>query len=97
VFVGFAAQGTLARRIVDGAKRVSIYGDEIEVRASIHTIGGFSAHADQSELLAWHAKTGNPKTTYLVHGEERSMQALAQKITNSHVEMPELHQQYELQ
>jgi metallo-beta-lactamase family protein len=97
VFVGFAAQGTLARRIVDGAKRVSIYGEEIEVRASIHTIGGFSAHADQSELLAWHAKTGNPKTTYLVHGEERSMQALAQKIVNSHVEMPELHQQYELQ
>ena len=96
VFVGFAAHGTLARRIIDGAKRVSIFGDEIEVRASIHTIGGFSAHADQSELLAWHAKTGNPKTTYLVHGEERSMQALAQKIVNSHVEMPELHQQYEL-
>ena len=96
VFVGFAAHGTLARRIVDGAKRVSIFGDEIEVRASIHTIGGFSAHADQAELLAWHAKTGNPKTTYLVHGEERSMQALAHKITNSQVEMPGLHQQYEL-
>jgi metallo-beta-lactamase family protein len=96
VFVGFAAHGTLARRIVDGAKRVSIFGEEVDVRASIHTIGGFSAHADQSELLAWHAKTGNPKTTYLVHGEERSMQALARKIENSHVEMPELHQQYEL-
>jgi metallo-beta-lactamase family protein len=96
VFVGFAAHGTLARHIVDGAKRVLIYGEEVEVRASIHTIGGFSAHADQSELLAWHAKTGNPKTTYLVHGEEKSMQALAQKIDNSHVEMPELHQQYEL-
>jgi metallo-beta-lactamase family protein len=96
VFVGFAAHGTLARRIVDGAERVSIYGEEIEVRASIHTIGGFSAHADQAELLAWHAKTGNPKTTYLVHGEEKSMQALARKITNSQVEMPELHQQYEL-
>ena len=80
VFVGFAAHGTLARRIVDGAKRVSIFGEEVEVRASIHTIGGFSAHADQAELLAWHAKTGNPKTTYLVHGEERSMQALARKI-----------------
>jgi metallo-beta-lactamase family protein len=96
VFVGFAAHGTLARRIVDGAKRVSIYGEEVEVRASIHTIGGFSAHADQAELLAWHAKTGNPKTTYLVHGEEKSMQALAQKIANSQVKMPELHQQYEL-
>ena len=96
VFVGFAAQGTLARRIVDGAKRVSIYGEQIEVRASIHTIGGFSAHADQAELLAWHAKTGNPKTTYLVHGEEKSMQELAKKISNSSVEMPILHQQFEL-
>ena len=96
VFVGFAAHGTLARRIIDGAKRVSIFGEEIEVRASIHTIGGFSAHADQAELLAWHAHTGNPKTTYLVHGEEKSMQALAQKIGNSHVEMPKLHQQFDL-
>ena len=96
VFVGFAAQGTLARRIVDGAERVSIYGEQIEVRASIHTIGGFSAHADQAELLAWYAKTGNPKTTYLVHGEEKSMQALAKKISNSRVEMPILHQQFEL-
>ena len=96
VFVGFAAQGTLARQIVDGAKRVSIFGEKIDVRASVHTIGGFSAHADQAELLAWHAHTGNPRRTYLVHGEQRSMQALAQKITNSHVEMPALHQQYDL-
>jgi len=97
VFVGFAAQGTLARRIVDGAKRVSIFGEEINVNASIHTIGGFSAHADQAELLAWHAHTGTPKTTYLVHGEPKSMQALAQKISNSRVEMPTLHQQYNLE
>jgi metallo-beta-lactamase family protein len=96
VFVGFAAQGTLARRIVDGAKRVSIFGEKIDVRASVHTIGGFSAHADQAELLAWHAHTGNPQTTYLVHGEEKSMQALAQKIRNSEVQMPQLHQEFEL-
>ena len=96
VFVGFAAHGTLARRIVDGAKRVSIFGEEIEVRASVHTIGGFSAHADQADLLAWHGKTGNPKTTYLVHGEAGSMQALAQRISSGRVEMPELHQQFDL-
>jgi len=70
VFVGYAAQGTLARRIVDGAGRVRIYGEDIRVRAGIHTIGGFSAHADQAELLAWHQQTGNPKTTFLVHGRK---------------------------
>lgn len=96
VFVGFAAEGTLARRIIDGDKRVRIYGEDIAVRADIHTIGGFSAHADQAELLSWHQKTGNPKTTYLVHGEEESMQAFAKKLKNTHVEMPTLHQSYDL-
>lgn len=57
VFVGFAAHGTLARRIVDGAEYVKIFGEEIRVGASVHTIGGFSAHADQAELLAWHGST----------------------------------------
>ncbi len=96
VFVGFAAQGTLARRIIDGAKTVKIFGEEIPVRSSIHTIGGFSAHADQAELLAWHAKTGNPKRTFLVHGEERSMLKFADKLQNTTVEMPLLHQSFEL-
>ena len=96
VFVGYAARGTLARRIVDGAKRVRIFGEDIPVRASIHTIGGFSAHADQAELLAWHQQTGNPKTTFLVHGEEESMHAFAKKLKNTRVEMPVLHQVYTL-
>ena len=96
VFVGYAAQGTLARRIIDGAEQVSIYGEPIPVRASIHTIGGFSAHADQAELLAWHESTGNPKTTFLVHGEEKSMHVFAKKLKNTHVEMPVLHQTYDL-
>jgi metallo-beta-lactamase family protein len=96
VFVGFAAQGTLARTIIDGAKRVKIYGEEISVHASIHTIGGFSAHADQAELLAWHKHTGNPSKTFLVHGEEESMQVFARKLKNTHVEMPVLHQSYDL-
>ncbi|HEU4616775.1 MAG TPA: MBL fold metallo-hydrolase, partial [Gammaproteobacteria bacterium] len=56
VFVGYAAVGTPARKIIDGADAVSIFGEEIAVRASVHTINGFSAHADQSELLAWHVR-----------------------------------------
>ena len=97
VFVGYAARGTLARRIIDGAKRVRIFGEEIKVRASVYTIGGFSAHADQAELLAWHAHTGNPKRTFLVHGEEESMQAFAKKLSNTEVLMPTLNETYELE
>jgi metallo-beta-lactamase family protein len=96
IFVGFAAHGTLARRIIDGAERVRIFGEEIPVRADIYTIGGFSAHADQAELLSWHEKTGNPKTTFLVHGEEESMQAIAGMLNHTRVEMPEQDQVYEL-
>ncbi len=95
-FVGYAARGTLARRIIDGAKRVHIYGEEIPVRASIHTIGGFSAHADQAELLAWHAETNNPQTTFLVHGEADVMHTFAKKLKGTHVEIPALHQSYTL-
>ncbi|MBL1320932.1 MAG: MBL fold metallo-hydrolase [Methylophaga sp.] len=96
IFVGFAAQGTLARKIVDGAEWVSLYGEEIRVRASIHTIGGFSAHADQAELLSWHSKTGKPKRTFLVHGEEKSMKVFADKLENTDVIMPSLNDSYTL-
>jgi len=96
VFVGYAAQGTLARRIIDGAEQVRIFGEDIPVHAKIHTIGGFSAHADQAELLAWHQQTGNPTTTFLVHGEEKSMHAFAKLLKDSHVEMPALNQVYTL-
>ena len=96
VFVGFAARGTLARSIVDGAKTVSIFGDDYPVRAQIHTIGGFSAHAGQNELLGWHRKTGRPGITFLVHGEQDSMTAFSQLLGDARVEMPELHQAFEL-
>jgi len=96
IFVGYAARGTLARRIIDGAEKVRIFSEDIQVRASIHTIGGFSAHADQAELLAWHRQTGKPKTTFLVHGEENSMQAFAKKLKHTKVEMPTLGQEYTL-
>jgi len=96
VFVGFAAEGTLARQIIDGAQQVRIFGEEIPVRATIHTINGFSAHADQAELLAWHRQIGAPERTFLVHGEERTMQHFAELLQNTQVEMPLLGQSFTL-
>ncbi len=76
VFVGYAATGTLARQIIDGARSVHLFGDEIPVRAQVHTINGFSAHAGQSELLAWLRRCGRPRRVLLVHGDyARGMQA----------------------
>ena len=96
IFVGFAAHGTLGRKIIDGAETVKIFGEEITVRARIFTIGGFSAHADQQGLLDWHQKTGSSTTTYIVHGEEQAMEALAPQLSNTSVVMPELHQRFKL-
>jgi metallo-beta-lactamase family protein len=87
IFVGFAANGTLARRIIDGATEVSIFGEPVAVRARIHTINGFSAHADQAELLAWRASTKAART-FLVHGEEKSMARFGERLKDTKVEMP---------
>lgn len=95
VFVGYAAGGTLARQIIDGAKMVNVLGEQIPVRARIYTINGFSAHADQSELLAWHRQT-NAKRTFLVHGEEGTMQRFAAHLGDSQVDMPEQNEVFEL-
>jgi metallo-beta-lactamase family protein len=95
VFVGFAANGTLARTIIDGAKEVGIFGERVPVRAHIHTINGFSAHADQQQLLAWQRQVGAART-FLVHGEETAMRSFAGLLGNSRVEMPELNQVFEL-
>lgn len=99
VFVGFAAQGTLARRIVDGAKTVALFGEEILVRAKIYTINGFSAHADRDELLAWHRHSRAPRT-FLVHGEEEVMQKFAAELSlqspDTHIERPVVGQAFNL-
>lgn len=92
IFVGYAAHGTLARLIIDGAKRVRIFRTDIDVNADIYTIGGFSAHADQQELLYWHSLTGNPETTILVHGEEDSMDVFGNLLENTDVKKPALHE-----
>ncbi|WP_322628959.1 MBL fold metallo-hydrolase [Halothiobacillus sp.] len=88
VFVGFAAPGTLARILIDGAKRVKLFGEEIPVRAHLYTINGFSAHADQEELLAWHGAL-KPARTILVHGEEKAMRTFAGLLTDTQVSMPQ--------
>ncbi len=92
VFVGYAAVGTLARRIIDGQHEVRIFGEEIHVAARIYTIGGFSAHADRDGLLNWHRTTGEPESTFLVHGEDGPRQSLAAalKAQGRHVELPSL-------
>jgi metallo-beta-lactamase family protein len=95
IFVGFAAKGTLARQIIDGQNPVRIFGEDIPVRAKIHTINGFSAHADQAELLIWHEHTGAGRT-FLTHGEEATMQQFAARLVKTRVEMPQLHQVFEL-
>jgi metallo-beta-lactamase family protein len=95
IFVGYAARGTLARRIIDGAESVTLFGEEIAVRARIHTINGFSAHADQAELLRWQEET-HAERIFLVHGEPEVMQKFAARLPAGGVEMPLLHQQYSL-
>ena len=95
IFVGYAAAGTLARKIIDGAEVVEIFGEQVRVRAHVHTINGFSAHADQSELLVWHASAGRPRMTFLVHGDpERGMKGMAEALAkrNRPTLRPALHQ-----
>lgn len=95
IFIGFAAQGTLARRIIDGAERVELFGEEISVGARIDTINGFSAHADQQELAGWHRRIEGKQATFLVHGEKSAMDVLAPHLAGS-VEMPEPHAAFHL-
>jgi metallo-beta-lactamase family protein len=72
VMIGYQAEGTVGRRIVDGAKTVRLFGEEIAVKAHIHTLGGFSAHADQKGLLEWLSHFNNPQLEIIVnHGEEK--------------------------
>ena len=70
IFTGFQVRGTLGRLIVDGINKVRVLGEEIAVRAKVYTIGGFSAHADQKELLEWLASFKNKPEVFVVHGEE---------------------------
>ena len=81
VIAGFQAAGTLGRRLVDGARQVTLFRERIPVRARIHTIGGLSAHADQPALLNWLRGFRNPpRHTFVMHGEPSAASAFAAAI-----------------
>ena len=81
VIVGYQAGGTLGRMLVDGRKEVAMFGEKIEVKAQVHTLGGFSAHAGQKDLLAWFEAIAPSKPkVVLTHGEDEPRGALAKLI-----------------
>lgn len=81
IITGFQAAGTLGRRLVEGAKTATIFGQGVAVRADIHTIGGLSAHADQDGLLGWLAHFRRPpRRTFVVHGEAETAAAFAEAV-----------------
>lgn len=84
IFPGFQAGGTLGRLIVDGAAHVKMFGNIFAVKAQIHTLGGFSAHAGQSQLLEWAGHFTNHPRMYLVHGEPEALECLQQELKQAH-------------
>jgi len=80
LIVGFQARGTLGRSLVDGAKTVHLFGEDVPVRAQIHTVGGLSAHADQAGLAEWYGHFKKRPPVALVHGEPEAMDALAEHL-----------------
>jgi len=81
LFVGYQAQNSLGRRIVDGEPRVKIHGERIPLRAQVHTLGGFSAHAGQKDLLEWMSAIAPSKPRVIVtHGEDRPRNILAEQV-----------------
>lgn len=100
LFVGYQAEGTLGRRILDGEKTVRIHGEEIAVKADIARIDGFSAHADQKALVEWvKAFKQKPERIFLVHGEEAALTTLKRVIaseTGLEAEIPDWGEMYDI-
>ncbi len=85
LIVGFQAGGTLGRLLVEGAKTVKIFGEPIAVRAGVHTLGGFSAHAGQSDLLKWFsAMAGSKPRVVVCHGEDKAREVLSRLLRERH-------------
>ena len=82
VISGFQAQGTLGRSLVDGAKYIRLWGETVRVAATIHTVGGLSAHADQLALKNWYANFEQRPPVLLVHGETAGLESLAEILRN---------------
>jgi metallo-beta-lactamase family protein len=85
MIVGYQAFGTLGRQLVEGAESVKIFGEQVAVKARIHTLNGFSAHAGQTELLKWFSAVAPSKPRVaLTHGEARGREPLVELIHKSH-------------
>ncbi len=81
LIIGYCAEGTLGRRLYEGAERVKILGEEVPVRARVKAIGALSAHGDQDKLVRWAATAkGAPKKIYTIHGEPHAASALAHRL-----------------
>ncbi len=98
VFVGYQARSTLGRRLVEGEKYVRVAGEEVAVKAKIHTINGFSAHADRRDLLAWAGQFRTDPLFFITHGEHESSQALAETLRTKGIRsfVPERGREYNL-
>ncbi len=82
IFVGYQVEGTIGRRIVDGADFITVHGEKIAVKAKVFTINGFSAHGDQKDMLEWIDTFSGIETIYLIHGEEYQTKAFKDAIKN---------------
>lgn len=80
VFVGYQARGTLGRRLVEGARNIRLWGEAIRVQATVHTVGGLSAHADQDGLVHWYGAFRERPRVCLVHGEDQARAGLAARL-----------------
>lgn len=80
IIAGYQARGSLGRALVEGKKEIRIHGENIQVNARIHTVGGLSAHGDENDLLHWYQALGNAPPVWLVHGEPDAGAALAARL-----------------
>ncbi len=97
IFVGYQAEGTIGRQIVEGAKKVKIFNETVAVKLKVYTINGFSSHADRPQLLDWVRRAaGRDSQVVLVHGEKPVMEVFAPDVVRevgARVFMPELYEQ----
>jgi metallo-beta-lactamase family protein len=101
LFIGYQAEGTRGRALLEGSQKIKIHGREVPVKAQVEQVSGYSGHADYNEILAWlMGFNRKPKRTFLVHGERHASEALAEKIRGSlgwEVVIPEFGQSFDLE
>jgi len=100
IFVGYQAEGTLGRKIVDREKQVTIFGETCRVNAQIHTIGGFSSHADKEILIDWLQHNKEIRHLFLVHGERDSLASFQEEVKKRNmakdIHIPHLNEKFSL-